>query len=781
MIGDLRKEKIMKKALIVFALLAMLTLALAATVVFAEEEKLKTDKTEYTLDEPIMVTAIGSGKDWVGIYYPDEPHSLYWGYIEDVGNYHGVGSGTPFDIKNAPDRNNDAPASLSPGDYVIRLMPNDSTDISKAIASINIKIKANDDAPANSSGGDMTKLNVPKASYAFDEAIKISAIGSGKDWVGIYYPDAEHSLYWAYVDASANKGIGSGVEFDIKKAPNKSNSAPATLPAGEYIIRLMPNDSENIADAIAWTTVTIQPKEGTTVVAKDPLKPVSAEYKLKNNTDGFSEGQLTIKVSEDNPAKDVVCYWADNSGKLEGYTALAKFKIKGQSTVFNVPGSTLIPEGATKLLVYTALNGKLSADCFEITLPEGAASKSFGTPILEFQVVSDVHIQTNNNNRNNKHYVEMLKDIVKTCPNSKGLFIVGDMADSGNKKEFDNLMSLHSSVNGAPALYMAIGNHDLYNGSLADKSAQFLSYAKLPDGSHPDSVHYDFWQDGYHYVFLGNDKLVDGVRCTLDKDTLKWLDDTLAKDRDAGRPTFLFLHQSIYNTVSGSLSGQGWDGIVNAQDLKNVLKKYPEVIMFNGHSHWTLDSESCMYERSKTLPSIFNTGSVAYLWTSYDVRGGENLEGSQGYYIRIYEDKVAVLGRDFVTGEWVSSAQFVVDYGGKHEILFANQGIGDAISSLKVTSGSTVTLPTPTAEGYIFEGWYTDSGYRNEFDPATVVYSDMVLYAKWKEDPNASGSEKSDNIDISALPLIIGISVGALVLIGGAFTAVLVLKKKKQQ
>jgi hypothetical protein len=36
--------------------------------------------------------------------------------------------------------------------------------------------------------------------------------------------------------------------------------------------------------------------------------------------------------------------------------------------------------------------------------------------------------------------------------------------------------------------------------------------------------------------------------------------------------------------------------------------------------------------------------------------------GSEGYYIRIYKDKLLVLGRNFETGEWVSSAQFVVEY-----------------------------------------------------------------------------------------------------------------------
>ena len=52
---------------------------------------------------------------------------------------------------------------------------------------------------------------------------------------------------------------------------------------------------------------------------------------------------------------------------------------------------------------------------------------------------------------------------------------------------------------------------------------------------------------------------------------------------------------------------------------------------------------------------------------SQDIAGGERQTGSEGYYVRIYKDKLAVLGRDFVTGEWVSSAQFIVNLSTKTE------------------------------------------------------------------------------------------------------------------
>ena len=79
--------------------------------------------------------------------------------------------------------------------------------------------------------------------------------------------------------------------------------------------------------------------------------------------------------------------------------------------------------------------------------------------------------------------------------------------------------------------------------------------------------------------------------------------------------------------------------------------------MFNGHSHWTMDSERNGYIR-EGYPSIFNTAATAYLWTSYNIITGENLDGSQGYYIEIYDDMIMIRGRDFANGKWIPAAQY---------------------------------------------------------------------------------------------------------------------------
>ena len=66
-----------------------------------------------------------------------------------------------------------------------------------------------------------------------------------------------------------------------------------------------------------------------------------------------------------------------------------------------------------------------------------------------------------------------------------------------------------------------------------------------------------------------------------------------------------------------------------------------------------------------STPVAFNTSSVSYLWTSYNIIGGEHLDGSQAYYVRTYKDKVLLLGKDIESGDFVASALYVVE---KHKL-----------------------------------------------------------------------------------------------------------------
>mgnify|MGYP003289524400 CR=1 FL=1 len=50
-----------------------------------------------------------------------------------------------------------------------------------------------------------------------------------------------------------------------------------------------------------------------------------------------------------------------------------------------------------------------------------------------------------------------------------------------------------------------------------------------------------------------------------------------------------------------------------------------------------------------------------------------------------------------------------------------------------VNYGELITVSSPSATGYIFEGWYTSSSYTTKFDFTKGITSSTTLYAKWKE------------------------------------------------
>ena len=414
----------------------------------------------------------------------------------------------------------------------------------------------------------------------------------------------------------------------------------------------------------------------------------------------MADGKLTVTLADGSTAHSIVMYWANENGKLEGYTALAKFKVTGTVTEHIMTPNTLIPAGATKLLVYTMNNSAVSEECVEIDLPKGAASGDFGTLLNEFQVLSDIHINTSDTHVHNQNFLKALQDIAANSPNSTGIYINGDMADHGYAEEYAKMWAIYNAVKEGtklPSLFLSIGNHDFYNQTYETGLALFVQNATLPDGTHPDKPYYDFWKDGYHFIFLGSEKYpISNVNAYISNTQARWLDEKLQESRNVNAPTFVFLHQALSNTVAGSFDDQGWSGVTPETKLREVLAKYPEVILFNGHSHWTLDSENTMYERSETLPTIFNTASVGYLWTSYDVATGVHLAGSQGYYIRVYEDKVLVLGRDFTTGEWIPSAMFCVDYSDMDQYAPedpGNQG-GDTVDTGEVSESDDTGADT---------------------------------------------------------------------------------------
>ncbi len=657
---------------------------------------LTTDKTTYYEGESIIVNAQSTnsaGTDWVGITVKGDKTgaAIYWEYLKDMS--------ADFDIKTASHKGNNRNSyyDLPAGEYTVFIMPNDLTvkkGYDQILKMIDITIleapdKVDDKIPELIIPDKDTYIVTDKTEYFVGEPVYVAAASKnagGKDWIGIFPKGyVGPSIYWEYISDVKGKS------FNIQHTSHSGSSMSDYfgLPAGEYTLYIIPDDlTGKNGIGIALASLDIKVVTDPTKIAKAPL---SATYKLKNDTDGMADGTLTINLPEDHCADDIYMWWANDSGKLEGYTRLARFKVTGTTVVHEMTPNTLIPEGATKLLIYTYNDSNgISENCLEVKLPEGAASKDFGDVLSEFQIVSDIHIKGDASNEYSKHFIGMLNDVVKNSPSSVGIFTVGDNIDRGDTPSYWTYFRKHyESVKNAPPIYLGIGNHEYIGTNYDAGLAQFLDNLNFPDGSTFDKPYYDVWVNGYHYIFIASENTGTS---RLTQTQLKWLEEKINENRD-GRPVFVFHHQPMLDTTSGSTAAEGWSGIANHTQLKAVIDKYPEVMMFNGHTHWILDSDNCMYEGENA--KIFNTSSVAYLWHSYDIVTGERQTGSEGYYVRIYKDKIAVLGRNFVTGEWVSSAQFVVNY---TQTENADTTTEPEVTTSVVTPEATEPAVTPAPE-----------------------------------------------------------------------------------
>ena len=87
-------------------------------------------------------------------------------------------------------------------------------------------------------------------------------------------------------------------------------------------------------------------------------------------------------------------------------------------------------------------------------------------------------------------------------------------------------------------------------------------------------------------------------------------------------------------------------------------------------------------------------------------------------------DTTPITGNTTVYAKWVK----------KPIVSFNTNGHGTAPAVQTVElNGKAVKPADPTAEGYVFRGWYTTAACTTEFDFNTPIAADTTLYAKWDE------------------------------------------------
>ena len=169
----------------------------------------------------------------------------------------------------------------------------------------------------------------------------------------------------------------------------------------------------------------------------------------------------------------------------------------------------------------------------------------------------------------------------------------------------------------------------------------------------------------------------------------------------------------------------------------------------NGINHYWDTGCTNYYGWQTTFDSLGNSvyrfdlsqaGTTSYLY----FRGFQIVTSLGSYKIGVGTDttKNCVKMTSGTSGSWTTYSSTTT-----YTVTFNANGHGTAPVSQTVNSGGTATEPTaPTASGYTFGGWYTDSACTNKYNFDTPVTGNLDLYAKWTE--NASSTVSDDIISV---------------------------------
>lgn len=291
--------------------------------------------------------------------------------------------------------------------------------------------------------------------------------------------------------------------------------------------------------------------------------------------------------------------------------------------------------------------------------------------LLSFPVISDVHVNQYNPLAQYK-FRSALQDLHHIAPESDALIINGDLTTEGTGAQYDKLNEILDEVPHAP-VYYTMGNHEYYkawvNGQgiwdrehFPNGETEWMSIKRFLNKTATESLYYDKWIKGYHFIFLGSEQyrqsnVTNGEDAYLSETQLVWLEMRLKEHASGSRPIFVFLHQPLPYTVSGSDISINNRAVVQHVRLKKILGDYPQVIYFSGHTHWTLYMPTTMAKKQFTM---FNSSTV---WNPLNTRDHAlGPHESEGLFVQVFANKVVVKGRDLYRKQWISGQEYTISY-----------------------------------------------------------------------------------------------------------------------
>lgn len=301
------------------------------------------------------------------------------------------------------------------------------------------------------------------------------------------------------------------------------------------------------------------------------------------------------------------------------------------------------PKGARRIGIYNAQGNRVG----QIPLSNLAPPKPY-KKLYSFGALSDVHIGQTTATTD---FTAALKYL---SAETDFICISGDLIHDNNSQttEYKTLVDTYATV----PVYACAGNHDgAYVTNVETAVESYTGHPLYYSIAHRDDV----------FVFVGCRGNAAGSLFTNAE--LTWLSETLEANK--GKRVFLFQHVRPDDGCGNALGIYTYDiwGGTEQTTFENLLRSYPNIVFFHGHSHLKFDLQQ--YSDIANIDKHFGCWSVHVPSitvprgpvSAVDPTRVELYAESEGYVVDVYSDGIHLRGRNFITGEFIPLASYWLD------------------------------------------------------------------------------------------------------------------------
>lgn len=272
--------------------------------------------------------------------------------------------------------------------------------------------------------------------------------------------------------------------------------------------------------------------------------------------------------------------------------------------------------------------------------------------LLSATVLSDLHMESNSRERHQR--IGGVLQAAKQADNDV-LLLLGDNTMNGQMIETMFVYGLVSRNFSRDDVISVPGNHDLDSNEenmvshemLVDRFVGMRNGFFADDG---DKIYFSREVNGYKFIVLGGEgRTGEDGKQILSDEQLDWLESELALAKESGKPCFVLNHYLVYGR-NGSRSYAAFNIADNNDRLCEILENSGvRTFYFSGHSHYGVNFDSVQTTGNVTYINLPSTGNGGNYYPANEACG----ETGIGMQMEVYEDRVVLRFRNYLTEEWL--------------------------------------------------------------------------------------------------------------------------------